>query len=414
MHRLATVAKHVRGRNDDDDDVVVCCAVRTPLTRAKKGGLKDCFPEDLLRPLMVEVVARTGVSPSAIEDVCIGNVLQSGAGALSSRVGQLLGGLPASVPLAVVNRQCSSGLQAIANVAGSISSGFISVGLAGGVESMTHFDMMETLNPQKLSPATFEHEEARNCLLPMGLTSEILSERFGVTRESMDAFSVASHTKAAAARQLGRFKEEIVPVPLSRTKQEEEEGATAAATQFVTEDDGIRPATNLKSLAKLKPSFKDGGRTTAGNSSQMSDGASLTLLARRSAARRLGLPILAALRSFAVVGVPPDIMGIGPAKAIPQALEQAGLSVDDISIFELNEAFASQAVWCVQELQLPLEKVNPKGGAIALGHPLGCTGSRQLASLLPELRRTAGRYGVVSMCIGTGMGAAAVFENLQL
>ncbi|KAG8573271.1 hypothetical protein GDO81_012340 [Engystomops pustulosus] len=238
------------------------------------------------------------------------------------------------------------------------------------------------------------------------ITSENVAERFGVSRRKQDEFSLASQQKAAAAQRSGNFKAEIVPVTTAFT---DDQGNTTTIT--VTEDEGIRPNTTLEGLAKLRPAFKDDGSTTAGNASQVSDGAAAVLLAKRSTAAQLGLPIMGVLKSFAVVGVPPDIMGIGPAYAIPVALEKAGLSVHDIDVYEINEAFASQAVYCVEKLGIPLEKVNPNGGAIALGHPLGCTGARQTVTLLNELKRRGKQgYGVVSMCIGTGMGAAAVFE----
>jgi len=233
----------------------------------------------------------------------------------------------------------------------------------------------------------------------MGTTSEIVASRFSVSKREQDAFALLSHQKASNARRQGLYNDEIVAVP---TKD----------GNLISNDDGIREETTLASLEKLKPAFKEGGCTTAGNSSQVSDGAALVLLARRSEAERLGLPIIARFIDYAVVGCPPDIMGIGPSLAIPLVLKKCKLSMDDIDIFEINEAFASQSVYCAKNLKIDPRKLNPKGGAIALGHPLGCTGARQIATLLPELRRTGGRYGVVSMCIGTGMGAAAVIENL--
>ncbi|KAF6098398.1 acetyl-CoA acyltransferase 1 [Phyllostomus discolor] len=271
------------------------------------------------------------------------------------------------------------------------------------VESMSMADMQ---NPGNITSRLVEKEKARDCLIPMGITSENVAERFGISREKQDAFALASQQKAARAQSKGCFQDEIVPVT---TTVYDDKGMERRVT--VAQDEGIRPSTTMEGLAKLKPAFKDGGSTTAGNSSQVSDGAAAILLARRSKAEELGLPILGILRSYAVVGVPPDIMGIGPVYAIPVALQKAGLTVNDVDIFEINEAFASQAVYCIEKLKLPLEKVNPLGGAVALGHPLGCTGARQVITLLNELKRRENRaYGVVSMCIGTGMGAAAVFE----
>ncbi|NIG58494.1 3-ketoacyl-CoA thiolase, peroxisomal [Pontoporia blainvillei] len=271
------------------------------------------------------------------------------------------------------------------------------------VESMS---LADRANPGNVTSRLVEKEKARDCLIPMGITSENVAERFGISREKQDTFALASQQKAARAQSKGCFQAEIVPVT---TTVRDDKGTERSVT--VAQDEGIRPDTTLEGLAKLKPAFKKGGSTTAGNSSQVSDGAAAILLARRSKAEELGLPILGVLRSYAVVGVPPDIMGVGPAYAIPVALQKAGLTVEDVDIFEINEAFASQVVYCVEKLQLPPEKVNPLGGAVALGHPLGCTGARQVITLLNELKRRGRRaYGVVSMCIGTGMGAAAVFE----
>ncbi|NWU80753.1 THIKB thiolase, partial [Onychorhynchus coronatus] len=279
-------------------------------------------------------------------------------------------------------------------------------------------------NPGDISSSMMDNSKARDCLIPMGITSENVAEKFGVSRKKQDAFALASQQKihtavsqerssaafllpsTAKAQQMGLFKAEIVPV---KTTVVDNQGNQKTIT--VNQDEGIRPSTTLEGLAKLRPAFKEDGSTTAGNASQVSDGAAAVLLAKRSKAAQLGLPVLGVLRSFAVVGVPPDVMGIGPAYAIPVAVEKAGLTLNDIDIYEINEAFASQAVYCVEKLGIPMEKVNPLGGAIALGHPLGCTGARQVVTLLNELKRRGKRaYGVVSMCIGTGMGAAAVFE----
>ncbi|XP_011854898.1 PREDICTED: 3-ketoacyl-CoA thiolase, peroxisomal isoform X1 [Mandrillus leucophaeus] len=319
---------------------------------------------------MTAVLKDVNLRPEELGDICVGNVLQPGAGAIMARIAQFLSDIPETVPLSTVNRQCSSGLQAVASIAGGIRNGSYDIGMA------------------------------------CGITSENVAERFGISREKQDTFALASQQKAARAQSKGCFQAEIVPVT---TTVHDDKGTKRSIT--VTQDEGIRPSTTMEGLAKLKPAFKKDGSTTAGNSSQVSDGAAAILLARRSKAEELGLPILGILRSYAVVGVPPDIMGIGPAYAIPIALQKAGLTVSDVDIFEINEAFASQAAYCVEKLRLPSEKVNPLGGAVALGHPLGCTGARQVITLLNELKRRGKRaYGVVSMCIGTGMGAAAVFE----
>uniref|UniRef100_A0A670ZXM0 Acetyl-CoA acyltransferase 1 n=1 Tax=Pseudonaja textilis TaxID=8673 RepID=A0A670ZXM0_PSETE len=333
----------------------------------------------------------------------LGNVLQPGAGAAMARIGQFISGIPETVPISSVNRQCSSGLQALINIAGGIRNGSYDIGLACGVESMS---LRSATDPGDVSSRIMDFSKARDCLIPMGITSENVAERFGISREKQDAFALASQQKATRAQKLGWFKNEIVPVNTTFT---DDQGTEKKIT--VLQDEGIRPNTSLEGLARLRPAFQENGTSTAGNSSQVSDGAAAVLLARRSAAAQLGLPVLGVLKSFAVVGVPPDVMGIGPAYAIPVALKKAGLTVNDIDVFEINEAFASQVVYCVEKLGIPMEKVNPLGGAIALGHPLGCTGARQVVTLLNELKRRGKRgYGVVSMCIGTGMGAAAVFE----
>lgn len=390
-----------------DDDVVICCAVRSPVGKANRGGLKDTPCEDLLGQLFAAIVDRTKVDAKTIGDVQIGNVLQPGGGAMTSRMGQFLGGLPFDVPLAAVNRQCSSGLQAVANIASSIKAGVIDIGIAGGVESMSMYPMGSGMDPEKFSKEIRNNNLAAACMMPMGITSENVAEKWNIPREKQDLLAVESNKKALAAQKAGFFDDEIVPI---KTKVKDAQGELKEVT--ISADEGPRNS-SLESLSKLRPAFKPGGTTTAGNSSQVSDGAALVLLAKRSTAQKQGLPILARMRSFAVVGVDPTLMGIGPAFAIPAALEKADLKVEDIDIYEINEAFASQATMTVEHLKIPMEKVNPKGGAIALGHPLGCTGSRQIATLLPELKRTGKKLGVVSMCIGTGMGAAGVIESEQ-
>jgi acetyl-CoA acyltransferase 1 len=394
------------GAGKSDDDVVICCAVRTAVGKAGKGSFKDTPCEDLLAPLYQEMIKRTNIDPKKIGDCHIGNVLQPGAGAGTARMGQFLGGLPIEVPVVSINRQCSSGLQAVASVAASIKAGMIDVGLAGGVESMSMYSMGSGADPSKLSQEILNNDLAKACMIPMGITSENVAEAYNITREKQDQLAVTSHAKALAAQKAGKFDSEIVPVT---TKVKDKEGKETQIT--LAKDEGPREGTTLEGLSKLKPAFKKGGSTTAGNSSQVSDGAALVLLARRSTAQDLGLPILARMRSFAVVGVDPKLMGIGPAFAIPAALEKAQLQVGDVDVFEINEAFASQATMSVEHLKIPLEKVNPNGGALALGHPLGCTGARQIATLIPEMKRSNSTLGVVSMCIGTGMGAASVIEN---
>jgi len=332
----------------------------------------------------------------------VGTVLAAGGGSVEARMASLVAGIPHTSGLVTLNRQCSSGLQAFANIAASIRAGYIKVGIAAGVESMsTHgFDA----GVGKLNDALFTNKEAADCLIPMGITSENVAAEFGVSRAEQDKFAVQSQARAAHAQKQGLFKDEISPVTIT---VKDKDGNTSQVV--VDKDDGIRETT-LESLTKLRPAFKKEGTTTAGNSSQVSDGAAAVVVMTRAEANKRGLKPLGTFISYAVVGVPPHLMGIGPAFAIPAALKQAGLTVQDIDVFEINEAFASQALYSTQKLGIPQEKVNPLGGAIALGHPLGCTGARQIATLIHQLRRTGKRYGVVSMCIGTGMGAAAVFE----
>lgn len=399
MLRIERIASHVIaapvGANTrSPDDIVICAAVRTPITRARKGGLAKLAPEALLSPLFKAVVERTGVDMHSVGECCIGTVLGGSVVGISARMAQLQAGFPVEVPTSTVNRQCASGLQAVASVADAIRSGRIDIGLAGGVESMTNFDIMAMIDPTKYAEDSKAHPVAGNCLVPMGITAENVAEKYGVTRERQDALAAASHAKAVAAQKAGAFKEEIVPIEVDG--------------KMVDFDDGVRADITEAKLAKMKPVFKETGSTTGGNCSQISDGASLVLLARRSAAEAAKLPVLASFVGFDVAGVPPELMGIGPIKAVPKLLQRFGLDVADVDLWEMNEAFASQAVFCAEHLKVDLSKVNVNGGAIALGHPLGSTGSRLLATLLPELRRRGKRTGVATMCVGTGMGAAAL------
>ncbi|ESO82471.1 hypothetical protein LOTGIDRAFT_134529 [Lottia gigantea] len=385
------------------EDIVIVSALRTPIGKAKRGSFKDTYPDDLLATVFQAVINDVKLAPADIGDICIGRSYKIPGiqAAATARFAQFYSNIPETVPIFTTNRQCSSGLQAVLNVAGFIRNGVCNIGLAGGFESMTQ----SKNSADGVNPKVFEVEKARDCLIPMGITSENVANKFGISRQKQDEFALESQKRASEAQRLGYFQDEIVPVTTTITNKEGQE-----QTIRVTKDDGIRPTT-LQGLSKLRPAFQENGTTTAGNSSQVSDGAAAVLVAKRSEAERRGWPVLGVLRSFAVAGCPPDIMGIGPAVAIPLALKKAGLRIDDIEIYEINEAFASQAVYCVEKLGINPIKVNPKGGAIALGHPLGCTGSRQIATLLHELKRRGKRsLGVVSMCIGTGMGAAAVFE----
>jgi len=377
-----------------DDDVVIIGAVRTALGKAKKGAFKDTHWTHLLSVVLREVLVRSKVSGEDVEDIQVGTVLAKCGGATEARMAALNAGIPHTAAVATTNRQCSSGLQAMANIASSLQAGYIRVGIAAGVESMSLSVRNTEFHEQSLVT-----QEARDCTLPMGITSENVASDFGMTRQQQDEFALRSQEKALNAQQRGLFDAEIVAVPVKA-----EDGSTI----LVKEDEGIRPTT-LAGLSALKPAFAATGVSTAGNSSQVTDGASAVLLMTRVEAHRRGLPVLGRMISFAVAGVPPRVMGVGPAYAIPKALAQAGLNVGDIDIFEINEAFASQALYCANKLGIPAEKLNPVGGAIALGHPLGCTGARLVTTLLHHLRRERLQTGVVSMCIGSGMGAAAVF-----
>ena len=400
--RLTTIKQHLTGHGVE---VVICAALRTPLTKSKRGGLRDTTIEEMLAQLYTKVIESTKLDPSKVEEVVIGNTLKVGSNATSLRVAQFMAGFPESVPCYAVNRMCASGLQAVCDIANAIQLGNISIGIAGGTESMSMYDMMSAAHPPYPERA-FTVQKAADCFTPMGVTSDNVLSRFKISREQIDSFSANSHVKAARAQEKGNFTEEIVPIKTKIT----EDGKSKDVV--ISVDDGVRKGTTTAILGKLKPAFNPTGGTTAGNSSQTTDGAAVVLLASRKAAEENKLPILGRWISFAAVGVPPEIMGVGPAYAIPKALERAGLTIKDIDVFEINEAFASQAFYSIEKLGIDMAKVNPNGGAIALGHPLGCTGSRLVATILPELRRRKGRYGVISMCIGTGMGAAAVIENL--
>jgi acetyl-CoA acyltransferase 1 len=355
---------------------------------------------------MKELLNRANLKADKVQEIVFGNVLANGANFMSTRMSQFLAGFPEEVSLMTVNRLCSSGLQAVMNVAYSIASKQIDIGIGGGVESMSIFDMNNLVDGEKVAEEVFNTPKASACMIPMGITSENVADQFKVDRKSQDSLAVESHRKAAVAQKNGWTKDEIVPV---KTSIKDKEGNSKEIV--VDKDEGIRAQTTMESLSKLKASFKQGGTTTAGNSSQVTDGAAGVLLARRSVAKQLGLPIVGRIVGYAVAGVPPEVMGIGPAFAIPEVLKNTGMTMDDIDVFELNEAFASQAVYCINKLNIPMEKVNPRGGAIALGHPLGCTGARQFSTLLSELKRANKKRGIISMCIGTGMGAACVVER---
>lgn len=392
-------------------DIVILSSVRTAITRAKKGGFKDAYPEELLaHVLKATLAANPNLDPALIDDVAIGSVLQELGGAKAGRMAQIHAGFPHTVPFHTINRQCSSGLAAISTVANGIRSGAIDIGVGGGMESMTRNYGSRAI-PTVLWPELKESpsKDSRDCIMPMGITSENVASRYGISRADQDAFAAHSHHKAAAAQEAGLFDAEIVPVTTKFFDVEHPDAPPRDLT--VSKDDGVRPTVSVEKMATLKPAFSSTGSSTAGNSSQVSDGAAATLLMRRSTATELGLSSAIKGRWVAtsVAGVAPDEMGVGPALAIPKLLGQVGMDVADVGIWEINEAFASQALYCVWKLGIDEAKVNPKGGAIALGHPLGATGARQLATLLPELERTGQEVGVVSMCIGTGMGMAGMF-----
>ena len=415
MERISNISNNLtasKGRlissinGSSPDDVVICGAYRTPLTKAGKGEFKETAPEVLLSAVLKGLVEKTGVDVSKVEDMMVGNCLQPGAGALIARAAQLMAGFPVESTVAAVNRQCSSGIEACSIIAAKIKAGVIDVGIGAGVECMSLFDMNSMVDAELISDELFEHEIARNCLQGMGMTSENVAKKYNLKRPRMDEFAAESQRRALHAQKNGWFEDEIIPVKTSYT---DKNGERVEVT--VTKDGGIRAGTTAEKLAKLRPSFGKDGISTAGNSSQTTDGAGVVLLARRSTAEKLKLAIIGKFVAYAVAGVPPEIMGVGPAYAIPKVFEQTGLTKDDIDVFEINEAFATQATWSCDKLGLDYAKVNPRGGAIALGHPLGCTGARMVATLLSELRRTDGRFGIISMCIGTGMGAAALIER---
>ncbi|KAK0999577.1 3-ketoacyl-CoA thiolase with broad chain length specificity [Friedmanniomyces endolithicus] len=386
------------------DDIVVTAALRTPITKGGKGGFKDTAGADLLHGAFQALIQRSGIDPGLVEDIAVGNVLAPGGGATEFRAAALAAGFPDSVAVRALNRQCSSGLQACVDIANAISSGMIDIGIGAGVESMSSQYGPGAVT--EFSELLENHPAAANCKVSMGVLSEQMAKDRNVSRQDQDQFAVESYRKAGAAQKQGLFDEEIAPLKVKWTdpKTDEEKEIT------VSVDDGVREVT-MQSIGKIKPAFGKDGSIHAGNASQISDGAAAVLLMKRSTAQRLGQKILGKYVAASIVGVPPLLMGIGPWKAIPVALQKAGISKDDVDIYEINEAFASQCLWCANELAIPMEKINPKGGAIAFGHPLGCTGARQVSTLLYELRRTNKRVGVSSMCVGTGMGMAAVWVS---
>lgn len=385
----------------------ILAAYRTPACRAKKGRLKDVRPDDLAAAAIKGLIERTAVDPMEIEDILIGCAFPEGEqGFNMARVAAMKAGVPCQVPAQTVNRFCSSGLQTIATAAERIMAGFAHCIVAGGAESMSMVPMVG--NKYSVNPSlTAAWPESYTS---MGITAEIVADKYDVTREEQDAFACSSHGKAASAIDAGKFREETIPVEAEICVLVE--GGIRKRKEVVDLDDGVRKDTSLSGLTKLKPAFKVNGTVTAGNSSQMTDGAASVLVVSEEFLKRHNVNPLARFVCFAVRGVPPEIMGIGPVEAIPEALKMAGLRQDEIGLVELNEAFAAQSLACVKLLGLDIAQVNVNGGAIALGHPLGCTGAKLTATLLHEMRRRNTRYGMVSMCIGGGMGAAGIFERM--
>ena len=391
-------------------EAVIVCAVRTPVGKAKRGGLATVRPDEMAATTIQALLKRTpNLDPVQIEDVVIGCAFPEGEQGLNmARMIALRAGLPDSVPAETINRYCASGVQSIAHVAYAIQGGQIETGIAGGAESMT----MIPMTGFKFSPNPYFAQDLPHYYTNIGLTAENVAVKYGISREDQDEFSLKSHHKAAHAVNSGLFDPELVPVDVELVDLNGSE-KPVKKNFTVKRDEGPREDTNLEALAKLKPAFKEGGMVTAGNSSQMSDGAAAVMVMSAEKAAEQNLKPLARFVSFAVGGVPPEFMGIGPIVAIPKAIKLAKLTLNDIDLIELNEAFAAQSLAVIRSLEIDENKVNVNGGAIALGHPLGCTGSKLTTQLIYEMARRKSKFGMVTMCIGGGMGAAAIFENLQ-
>ncbi len=398
-------------------EAVIVSAVRTAVGKAPKGTLRATRPDDLAAAAIKEAVSRAkGLDPKDVEDVILGCAMPEGEQGMNvARIAALRAGLPVESSAMTINRFCSSGLQAIALAAERILAGHGDVAVAGGTESMS----MVPMGGNKIAPNPWLMDHYPDAYLGMGLTAENLAKKYGITREQADQFSLASHQKAFAAIEAGKFKDEIVPVEVSYTSVPNGNAVSGASngawpkTVKITfdTDEGPRADTSLEALAKLKPSFHARGTVTAGNSSQMSDGAAAAVVMSGDRARALGIKPLARFLAFATAGCPPEEMGVGPVFAIPKALRIAGLTLDKIDVIELNEAFAVQSLSVIELAELDPARINVNGGAIALGHPLGCTGAKLTAAILRELERRNARYGLVTMCVGGGMGAAGIFER---
>ncbi len=389
-------------------DAVIVAGVRTPVGKAPRGSLKDTRPDELGTLVIQELIKRTGIDPALVEDVILGCAFPEAAQGMNMARNILLrAGLPVDVPGMTINRFCSSGLQAIAIAAERIMVGAIDVAIAGGVESMSYVPM----GGFNFSPNPHLTAEYPEVYINMGLTAENVAEKFNVSREDQDRFAYESHMKAWKAIQEGKFNDEIVPVK-TRVRRVLPDGSQKVESITFTQDESVRPDTSLEKLAKLKPVFKVNGTVTAGNSSPRNDGAAAVLVMSAKKAEELGLKPRLLYRGFQVAGVPPEIMGIGPIPAVRKLLKKTGKTLDEIDLIELNEAFAAQSLAVIRELELPMEKVNVNGGAIALGHPLGATGAKLTVTLMHEMERRNSRFGIVTMCVGGGMGGAGLFERI--
>jgi len=393
------------------NEAVIVSAARTPVGRAAKGAFSTTRPDDLGAIAVRGALARVpALDVAEIGDLILGCAMPEGEqGWNLARMVVLRAGLPVEIGGMTVNRLCASGLEAIAQATMRVTSGMATAVVAGGAESMT----MIPMSGNKPSPNPWLAENYPAALLTMGLTAERVARRYSVSREDQDQFSLASHRKAIAAQQAGRFDSEIVPVTVASAAPGAKPGKPVGSEMVISADDGPRADTSLEALAKLKPAFQAQGSVTAGNSSQTSDGAAAVVVMSANRAQELGIQPLARLVAYSTAGCLPEEMGAGPIFAIPKALKHAGLTLSDVGLIELNEAFASQALAVIRELGIDPERVNVNGGAIALGHPLGCTGAKLTASILAEMARRKIRYGMVTMCVGGGMGAAAIFESLQ-
>ena len=393
-------------------EAVIVAMARTAVGKAKKGVTRSVRSDDMAAEVIKAVMAQTEgkLDPAEIDDVAIGCAMPEGSQGLNfARVIALRAGLPVEIAGQTINRFCASGLQTIASSAERIIANGADVIIAGGAETMS----LVPMSGFKISPNPYMAENEPEVYMSMGHTAEHVADEFNITREDMDRFAYESHMKAADAVDSGRFSSEIIPFEVEETYVDEN-GELVTITRMLTEDEHLRRETTVEGLGKLKPVFRtSNGRVTAGNSSPLSDGAAAVIIMEASKAAQLGLKPLARFVGFNVAGVRPEIMGVGPIAAIPKLLKRTGMSLDDIDLFELNEAFASQSLAVIRHLEMNPEKVNVNGGAIALGHPLGCTGSKLTVSLINEMKRRDSKYGMVTMCIGGGMGAAGIFENLN-